>query len=276
MKGTQTLMHKGEKVATCCFDSRGYLKSISKVYNAKLLPICVGEVNPVLDLQRWILSRNLAANRKDIAPLREFYGSDAFLSDTGLSLFDCYWFANTQFSDWEKVNAYDNWDCKKDSLFLMFSHPDELQEINKNSPNLTIPGRNQKIWYRAGEDIYLLYGNAQQEMTEYKAANGNNIVAEREYIILAGNIYARKKADTNKDIERISLEDLYLSCQDPEKTKMQNLQICCEKYGLNNWRTFFTEMCKFDEVIENDARELCDVSILRNSNSLEIIDFAKL
>lgn len=278
MKGTQILMHKGEKVATCSFDSRGYLKSVSKIHNQKLLPLCVGENNPMLDLQRWILARNMATNRRDIAPLREFYGSAAFAPCTALSLFDCYWFANEEYKDWEAINAYDNWKAETDSLFLMISYPDELWKADNNSPNLTIPGRSERLWYRFDKDIYLLHGDtqAQKEMAEYKLANNNPIVMERNYTIVADKIYTMMKSETNKDVERISLEDMYNSCQDPEKSKMQNLQICCEKFGIPNWKNFFSAMCDFDEKIANTSRELCDIGVLRNSNTLETIGFAKL
>lgn len=279
MNGTQMLMHKGEKVAECKFDSRGYLKAISKVYNEKKLPICVdlgGQSNPVLDLQRWILSRNIATNRRDIASRREFYGSAPFISETGISLFDCYWFSTEDKKDWEKINAYDNWDCKKDFLFLMLSYPDVPAIVDKSSPNLTIPGREQRIWYKANGELCILHGNAQKEMAEYKAAFGNPAVEERSYVVLVENIYAMKKAPTSKEVEMVSLEDMYNSCQNPSKSKMENLQVCCEKFGIPNWKDFVANMCEFDELVGNKNRELCDVGVLRDSTTLEAIGFAKL
>lgn len=276
MKGTQILMHKNDKVATCVFDSKGYLKSITKIHDSKLMPLCVKEENPVLDLQRWILERNISTNRRDIAPLRQFYGSGAFTPSTAISLFDCYWFSCENHMDWERENAYDNWNCKKDTLFLMMSHPDELKEIDTRSPNLTIPGRTPRIWYRSGEDTYLLYGEAKKEISNYKLANGLPILAERAYVILTGNIYATTKSCTNKKIERISFEDMYNSCQNPSKSKMQNLQYCCEKYNIPNWKDFFRDMFHYDELIGNKNRELSDIGVLRDTITLETIGFAKL
>ena len=163
MKGTCVLMHRNNKVATCTFDSRGFLKKISKIHDAKLLPIGIREESMAIDLQRWLLLRSLAPNRTDIAPLREFYGSAALLSSTGASLQDCYWFADENHIDWEQENPYDNWDCKNDSLYLMLAHPIRLTKFDTNSPNLTISGRDPKIWFRSkGNDICLLYGNAQK------------------------------------------------------------------------------------------------------------------
>lgn len=276
MKGTHTLMHKGEKVATCSFDANGYLKSISKIHNPRLLPPCVKESNPTIDLQRWILTRSIAPNRKDVASYREFYGSSAFLSSIGLSLFDCYWFANEEHKDWEKENAYDNWDYKTDGLYLMLFHPERLPAIDTTSPNLTIPGSTQRMWYRFEGDLCLLNGNAQKEMADYKFANENPVVDSRSYAILSGQVYVMTKASTNKDIERISLEDLYNAVCDPRKTKMENLQACCENFGIQNWKDFFSSMMQYDNATGNDSRELCDIGVLRNTSTLEIIDFAKI
>lgn len=280
MKDTQILMHKGDKVAECKFDSRGYLKAITRVYDEKLLPVGIdlckeGEI-PKLDLQRWILSRGLAVNRKDIAPLREFYGGDAFQTQTALSLFDTYWFADGEHKDWEELNPYRNWDCKTDSVFLMFNHPEDIRIINLNSPNLTIPGKFQRLWYSMDGKHYLLHGDAQREMAIYKQGKENPLIAKREYKVLYGQIYAAIAAETSEDVEWVSFEDIYNSCQDPEKPKSWNIKYCCEKYGIPDWMNFFKSMSDFDEKIGNDSRELCDVGVLRDTHTLEMIGFARL
>ena len=280
MKDTQVLMHKNDKVAECKFDARGYLKAITRVYNEGLLPIGV-DINkegdyPKLDLQRWILARGLAVNRRDIAPLREFYGSEAFQTKNAISLFDSYWFADGDVREWDQINPYRVWDCKKDSVFLMFNNPEEVFEIDSNSPNLTIPGKSQRLWYSFDGKLYLLHGDAQREMAIYKAGKGNDLIAKREYRILFGQIYAIIQAQTSEDVEWISFEDIYNSCKDPEKSKSYNIRSCCEKYGIPNWIDFFSGMSAFDEKIGNDSRELCDVGVLRDAKTLEMKGFAKL
>lgn len=279
MNGTQILMHKNNKVAECKFDQRGYLKGVSKVFDEHLLPLNVNlndDKTAKINMQRWILDRGLSASRRDIAPLREFYGSEAFLTDTGLSLFDCYWFANNDFRDWDKVNPYENWNCKTDSFYLMLAHPDALRAINLNSPNLTIPGRSQRIWYKSGNDLYMLYGDAQKEMSAYKKSKENDAVAKRSYVILAGKIYATTAAETDLSFERISFEELYSSVEDPNKSKMENLITCCNKYDLPNWKDFFGKMNEFDELVGNESRELSDIGVLRDTETLEFVSFCKL
>lgn len=281
MKGTQTLMHGPDKVCECKFDNAGYLLpgGITTVYNEALLPVCIGNENPVLDMKRWLLSRGLAANRPDIAPLREFYKGDKFISAHGISLFDTYWFADNNFKDWEAVNAYDNWNCKKDMLVLMLESPSLLppDNFNQDSPNLTVPGLSQRIWYKAGDDIFMLYGDAQKEMQEYRAAGLDKAnIADRMYTILSGHIFCKVKSPTSKEIEMIPLEEYYNAVQSPDRTNMENLEICCNKFSIPKWKSFFADMIDYDEICNNQDRSLADVGILRDTKTLEIIGFAPL
>lgn len=280
MKDTQVLMHAGDKVAECKFDARGYLKTITEIYDERLLPIGVdptkGGDYPKLDLQRWILARGLAVNRRDIAPLREFYGSEAFQTKNALSLFDSYWFADKDLRDWEQASPYKNWNPRTDSVFLMFNHPEELRTISESSPNLTIPGKAQRLWYEDDGHFVMLHGDAQKEMQIYKAGKGNPLIAKREYKILFGRIYVQTRAETDENTEWISFEDVYNSCKDPEKSKSFNIRKCCERYDIPNWIEFFSGMTAFDDRIGNDSRELCDVGVLRDVKTLEMKGFAKL
>lgn len=280
MRGTQILMHGNDKVCECKFDNGGYLQTaggITNVYNEELLPVCIGNNNPVMDMKRWLLSRALAPNRPDIAPLREFYGGGSFVSAHGLSLFDTYWFAGQDFNDWDAVNAYDNWNCKKDSVVLMLKNASMLNEINYDSPNLTIPGSKQRIWYKGGNEIYMLYTDAQKEMSDYRAAGmDKTYVADRMYTILSEHICCKVKSCTSKDVEMIPLEEYYNVTQRPDRSNMENLQACCEQFGIPKWKTFFSEMMDYDEACENDDRSLADVGVLRDTKTLEIIGFAPL
>jgi hypothetical protein len=272
-------MHKDIKVAEVKFDSRGYLSKVTKVFNEEHLPPCVRDPGDEkllkTDLLRWTMTRSISTSRRDVSELREFYGSDAFLPGNGVSLFDCYWFTHSKMR-WEDVNAYDNWDCRKDLLYLMFARPDEIREMDTNSPNLTIPGRRHRLWFSDKDHTYLLFGDAQKEMAAYKLAEGSDIVAEREYKILSGQIYAAVVSETDKEHEMVTLEDLYHSCEREDLSKMENLKACCEKYKIPDWKNFFQKMNEFDERTGNSTRELSDVGVLRDPDTLEVIRFAKL
>lgn len=280
MKETQILMHQNTPVCECKFDRRGYVQEVTKIFNKELLPLCINpdkaEKDMRVEIQKWILTRNLAINRKDIAPLREFYGNDKFISDTSISLFDSYWFSNKENKDWDKINPYDNWNCKTDSIYLMLAHPENLRDIDTNSPNLTIPGKYQRLWYKSKDCLYLLHGNAQYEMSIHKKVKGNPYAAERFYTILSETIYVAIKAETSKDVEMVSFEDLYNITYDENKDKMGNLIYCCNWFSIPDWENFFNCMDDFDKKINNTSRELKDIFCLRDTKTLKILGFAKL
>lgn len=272
MNGVMALFHKQDKVADCRFDKRGYLQSVDKIYNEKLLPIALNE-NPTLDLQRWILGRGLSTNRRDLTRYREFYGGSSFVSKNGISLFDTYWFSDGIETDWEKVNAFDNWDCKKDSYFQMIFQAQELFEIDTNSPNLEISGPAPRLWYRnTNGSLMLLYRDAQNQMQK---CNSSDLYAKKKYDILFGNICATLPAFTSKEVECLNFEDLYNTCKNRKNSKFENLQATCEALGLSDWKTFFLKVAEEEEK-SGVAFELADIGVLRDTKTLETIGFAPL
>jgi len=278
MRGTQILMHRNEKVLTCVFDSRGYVENVLTIHNRKFLPPCIDEGCIIFDLQRWLLTRSLAINRRDIAPLKEFYGTQVFLSETSLSLFDHYWFKEKDSKKtWEEINAFDNWDAQNDEYYLMIAHPEKLTDLSHpNSPNYTIPGRTQRFWYKTNSQIYLLHGNAKEKMDEYKADIKKDIVSVKSYVILSETVYAAEIPRVTKEIERISFEDYYNALDLSDMSKAKSLQMCCEHFNIPNWKDFIFRLCEFDDSTGNESRELSDIGVLRDSNTLEIIGFDKI
>ena len=159
----------------------------------------------------------------------------------------------------------------------MIAHPEKINgRINQSSPNFTISGRHQRFWYKADGALYLLHGPAKKKMDEYKIAGKDGIVSEKSYVILAGNVYAAEVSRTNTEIERISFEDYYSAVDTIGKSKAKGLQICCEHFGIPNWKDFISQVCEVDEKTGNESRELSDIGVLRNAKTLEIIGFDKL
>lgn len=302
MKGLKTLMHKQDKVADILFDKSGYIKSVKKIYSEVLLPPGIRDINDPnevrLGLQRWIIGRTIATNRRDIAPLREFYGTSTFMPETGVSLFDTYWFADDIYKDWEQENAYDNWDYKTDVMYIMISHPDRIRQyLNRdeplNSPNFMVPGTAPRIWYctkdpKTGQKRnVLLNKDSEMELAYYKnylrkdkpETKGpieKDIVSKRRYAILSHKVYCLTNVDTSKDIEMLSLEDIYNQYMIPGKRQIDNFRAACDGYHIPDWEEFIMHMYSLDDALERSDRELSDVGVLRDANTLEIIGFSKL
>ena len=275
MTGKKILMHGNDPVALLSFEKNGYLKQVKEVYNEKVLPPGVKDKNIEFDIQRWIMSRQISTLRKDIGILREFYGSEAFQSEMGLSLYDTYWFSTDNKTDWEEVNAYDNWTPDTDSVFIMLIHPEQFYKAKKESPNLTIPGNNEKLWYKVGNSIVLLHGNAREEMMNYKKANFDSIYQKRTYVILSNKIYTMTSAQTSKKVERITLENLYVSTYDQNKTQMENLEYTCKFYDIPYWAEFLERLGVLNEKTDI-SYNIGDIGVLRETDTLKIIGFCKL
>lgn len=270
-------MHKHQRVAECKFDNRGFLKEVTRVEQEKFLPpgTRIDGMNLKYSLQNWLLFRSLSANRKEIASLREFYGTMAFYSSNGISLFDTYWFSETGEDEWDRVNAFENWDCKKDSFYLMQTHPQKVTQIHRDSPNLTVPGCAPRIWYKQDGQFCLLSEDA-KEMNAYKAGADYGHLMKRSYVLLGEKIYVKQDAQTSPKIECLSFDGYFKEQMDPSLSKGKNLSRCCNYFEIPGWKDFLSSMLECDKKQGNQERELHDIGVLRDADTLEIIGFSKL
>lgn len=278
----QVIMHKDTEVCHITLDDRGYVESVDSVESEELLP-CVPEKN-IKDLkfgiQKWLLTRMISRGRSDYAPLRTFYGEERFVSKNRVSLADCYWAKEEDGKEtWSEVNPFKNWDEDSDSYFGILNEPEDTYMVDNVSPNLTIPGVEHRFWYRLGSQVGYLNEAAQSDMAFYKKAleiGCGDIVAKRQYLILSGKIYTFTPSETSESVERVPFDVLYDACEEQGLSKMENLKKTCDTYGISKWKSFFSLMTKMDNATGNNERELCDIGVLRNSDTLEVIGFSKI
>ncbi len=281
------ILHKNDRVASVEMDSRGFIGKIYDVYNPDLLP-CVyskDEADLKVGLQRWLLSRQLGRTRADIAPIKAFYGTDVFASKHMVSLNDSYWIKDTEEAgneedaDWDNVSPFKNWDYEEDCYFDLLHDPENTYDVDNISPNLTIPGNDPRFWYIKDDEIGIITENSQRDMKTYKKAldlGFEEFVAKRSYMILQGTIYSFHPTGTSEKIERIPFDLLYDSVASDSEKKIDNLKNCCEKYNLPDWRKFLSAIMKLDNELGNKERNLCEIGVLRDSDSLEILGFEKI
>ncbi len=280
-KYTAVLMHKDDEVCSFIFDGT-YIDQIKSVKNADLLPCRDFKEYDRLkfDLQRWLFRRVSGRNRSDFTPLRTFYGNDFFVSELKTSLFDCYWLKkNTDDLTWDKVNPYKTWDPEEDEYFGIIMDPENTYNLHKGSPNLTIPGNEHRFWYVHEGKLGIITESSQKDMREYKLALSmgfDKYFYPRQYIILSGTIYSFHPVDENEGVERIAFDYYYEREEEEGLSKMENLEKTCEKLGIKNWQSFFNCVCRFDETIGFNDRELSSFGILRDSNTLKPICFERL
>lgn len=272
---TKTLMHKNVPVASLKVTPDGILEDVVKVINPEFLPENNGNVKR--SLQRWLMLRQISRSRKDISPLRDFYGSKMFISKNMRSLYDCYWL-KSESETWEEINAFENWDYQTDDILLALINPVEFEEISYDSPNLTISGADNALWFYDEKHLGQITNNAQRQMNNYKTAvkNGISILKPRKYLLIYSMIFVFTPSDTSQNIESIAFDTLYNQTEDEKLNKMENLQKCCEHFKIPDWRRFINQMMEYDRLCKNSERELSDIRILRDADTLDIIRFDKL
>lgn len=278
-------MHCNDIVASVDIDNRGFINKIFNVNRADLLPCVYSEdhVDLNVGLQRWLLSRQLGRTRADIAPVKAFYGTEVFSSKNLVSLNDCYWVRDISDDgaddNWEDVSPFVHWDYEEDCYFDLLHDPENTYDVDNISPNLTIPGNEARFWYKRDDRFGIITESSQKDMKTYKKAmelGFEDIVAPRSYMIIQGTIYSFHPTDTSEAVERIPFDLLYDSVAEDGVKKIDNLKNCCDKYGLNGWRRFFSSVMKLDEELGNKERNLCEIGILRDTKNLKVLGFEKI
>lgn len=275
---TKTLMHKDDPVVTMRITPSSAIEEVLKIHNPELLPENNGD--PKISLERWLLHRNICQTRKDIDEYIKFYGGRMFRSVTMRSLFDTYWIrSSAQTEDWEAINAFDNWDPDDDDILLSMFAPDDFEGPRFDSPNLTIPGTQPRLWCKTKDyPLGLINLNAQEAMHGYMLAkeNGITIVNPKTYIIFGRRIYTYEPATTSKNIEQLPFDSLYNRTAEEGLSNQENLQKCCETFKIPGWKEFFNQLLDYDMLCGKEDRTLFDIKILRDTETLKILGFDKL
>ena len=270
------LMHKNTEVCTLKFKNDDIVECVKDVSAPELV---FGEENASAFVKRgWYLREPYG--RRDIAEIRQFYSSSRIRSKTRRSLFDCYWIKDSDEQTWESVSPYSSYDPDDDAIFLALVRPEEFEGFMEDSPNLTIPGKSRRFWYRGTDGkLCMLYGSAQREMSVKKEAvklGCDDILAPREYMFLREDIFVVSPAQTSEDVEMVPFTYLYESVEDPGAGMLDNVETTCEYYGLKGWEQFFSKMSTLDKSTEKTQREFWEVGVLRDANTLKYTGFALL
>ena len=272
----KTLMHKNVPVANFTLTKGGNLSGVTVLNEALFPAVNDTEVNA---LRRFLITRKTTTNRDDLAPIVGFYGAENFTTNSYRSMLDCYWIKDTDSNDkWENISAFRITDLDEDGVFLSLAKPKDFEEFTFDSPNLTLCGKSKVFWYKKDNVLGMINADSQADMQMKKIANANNIdiFKEREYLILSGNIYTFTKTETSEDIERIPFDQLYLSTEDPNKSRSENLKYCCMHYEIPGWKAFVQKIVAFNKIAPDKKIELLDIGVLRNTETLEYLGFDKI
>ena len=76
--------------------------------------------------------------------------------------------------------------------------------------------------------------------------------------------------------ERVPFDTIYDTYADDSLSKIENLKRACEAVGLLDWRDFFGTVIQLDEALGNKERELCEIGILRDASTLDVLGFERI
>lgn len=283
MRGKIKLMHKDKPVVIMQINNNNQVEEIIEVINKDLLPPSVSTEDDRdlrIELTRWLKGRVFSPGRLDIMEIQSFLSKDSLSLAGKVSLFDCYWLSSNNSETWENINPYKNWDFSKDPISLLNLKPEYFNKRSKiDSPNLAIPGKEIKLFYRNKKgDLFLLSQNVIKEMSFYKRNKDNPVVAKRKYIALAGKLFSARKMIANENIEAFPLSDLLIRTEGFGNKGLEETLHCLASFGIGRPKVmdFIKNMVLADERIGNEDREPDSIYVLRDSETLKFIGLAEI
>lgn len=278
------LMHKNIIVAEV--KNTLFVKKIINITNKSHLPVGCYNDNPNIMEQlyaKWIANRIIPDNRQNLNNIiskLKLTPNELFIKSLGVSLTDCYWFKPEDSNlTWEDVNFYDNGfdETLADiSLFDNFNIAVSSNTTNTHNPDITTNGALPKGWKVLNEEPLLI-----------KQGGDYNILCANE--IIASNIATLLKI-SHVPYYQIKINKQHLCCcpciiKDNNTEMVSALQINHEYMGNgdsspaftyinNNFKDELKDLLLFHVLIHNtDGHEL-NISLLRNSDTLEYIGLA--
>lgn len=273
------LYHKKDKVAKISFSTPTIIEEIEEVYEPALMPC--QNVLPLfqkITMQKWLMSRTISFSRRDIKNIRDFFGTDILTSKYKMSLFDDYFFADTD-EEAEEIMNYRYFDEKDRFISLLFSperYPEE--EFSDITPNLSFSGSQARFWHNSDNGLFLLNQNAKFDMGFQIAENSlqTGVVLPREYKIYEGFVHTSipfEALGINSDIEALPFW-CFLGQITKDTPKKEIIDRTIGE-AIPNYMDFFEKMNNIDEALGYD-RPLENLYLLRDKNTLEIQDFMRI
>lgn len=287
------LMHKDDIVCILLFFNNGIIdKDSIQVMNQHLLPV---GANSRTKLVEWWTDRCIPSSRNYIKLLikenKIKTSQELSFNNLGLSLTDCYWVKPSNMTDlcWKSVNLYTNNFLNDTSLIKINGN----QKLDTQLQPASSQGELEKIWViNNTNERVLVKGNysfkIQQSLNEVFSTKLLDLLGYSNYVSyylvdiisdMSPSIGCACKSFTNENIESISLWDLL---KHYNKTKSSNLYIdcieICENLGLDKFyvEDFLNKEIAFDYLISNTDRHMRNISVLRDTNTLQFISMAPM
>lgn len=286
------LMHKNALVAKLIFTDAGYFKQIEGFYDKDLMPPGTRVQDAVVEqrFKIWMESRCIPKDRESYIKLLSKMGVNTqeqfYFRNYGLSLNDCYWLRsldsfNANFG-WDDVNFFKN--EYNDSLGDFLTDPSfNGFGLNFVSPDLTTGGIQNKMWYQDDNlESYLLktgtksknYEEVFFECAAAKIADALDINHSNcELVQRENNDGSMSFVSMSKNFctENIEFCPAILLIAEPEFSGKNGFINCIKKMNL---KKELDKILVFDFLVCNSDRNLSNIGLLRDADTLEYIGLA--
>ncbi|MBQ7066930.1 MAG: hypothetical protein IJN92_08905 [Lachnospiraceae bacterium] len=280
------LKRKDEIITIVDFaDDGSVYKFHHKLVNPELAPL--HDTNNLDWLKQWWKRRSIPISQGNIRHMLEEKGllgpEDFLLKNLGLSLTDYYWISPLDSGiTWKDVNLFEN--DFHGNIMIGEAESENFDDMPHYTPNGSLQGTLEKSWTILNGERGLLKGNcnnlSSESINEVIASKLHEMQGFKNYtkyklIKINGRNYdygCYSKLFTSQELELISAYDVVCSEKKPNDISVfEHFIHVCAKNGLdeNILRNFLDYMILSDFVLSGRDRHLSNVSILRDSGSLQ-------
>jgi len=290
------LMNKDKEILIFTFDRElGVVTKINEIKNIKYAPYSFKRVDDIKSsLNEWLASRYGYDSKMNVR--RYSYASElklkqGIINANGLSLSDQYWFHRLDKDiKWSDINFFDNDFEYKNFIKLTFSEQkDEYSKVNMLfSPNSTTGGQLDKAWIITEDKKRCLLKSANtmlmtepvNEVIAYEVASILKMPATKYTIKVIHNL---KKSLLTSSCETFinTNTELIPASQIIKHNDKETLKDTVNKYirfleenGVLYAKEKILKQLLLDAILDNTDRHLNNFGIIRDVNTLEIVDIA--
>lgn len=278
------LFLKEEKVLTLK-DEGGVPKSVERIDNPELLPLCLKKSCTTESFMDWLKKRIIPENREGLKEAKEEYG-DAWLQDKNYaSLSDQYWIRMRE-EKWRKVNYFTNF--YKPDVGDIFFKPWTMKKKRYETftPDLTTNGVLRKRWIqRQDRTSQLVKAGSVEARQEPLSEVLVSVLAEKLGIESAGyNLHIEGvtmcSICDNFITENTELVPAsyfyYMEERERDESVYDHLLKMCDTLKIPGAKEYIDNMILIDNLTGNEDRNLGNIGFIRDVNTLEFVGPAPL